>query len=328
MRLQSFHDRNGWLQVGSPVEGRVLTHPDWADDLSGVFEGGFDDYVAGLRSAIESGAAVEATPARPGPAVPHPGKIVCIGLNYRAHAVEQGIEPPDRPLLFAKFANTVVADGEPIVRPPGTRALDLEAELGVVIGRRARRVSAADAMAHVAGYVVVNDVSARDWQGQRVALREGERGDGQWLRAKGSDTFFPIGPIFVTADEFDGPPDLPIRSWRIPGAGPDAGRAIPMQDATTGDLVFGIAELIEFVSTYITLDPGDIISTGTPSGVGVFREPPVYLEPGDRVRVEIEGIGSVENPVVDWSETTDAANAADAADAAKVADDRPAPRRD
>ncbi len=316
MRLQSFHDRNGWLQVGSPVEGRVLTHPDWADDLSGVFESGFDDYVAQLRSAIASGTAVEATPARPAPAIPCPGKIVCIGLNYRAHAVEQGIEPPDRPLLFAKFANTVVADGEPIVRPTGTRALDLEAELGVVIGRRAHHVRAADAMAHVAGYVVVNDVTARDWQGNKVALGPGERGDGQWLRAKGSDTFFPIGPVFVTADEFDGPPDLPIRSWRIPGAGPDAGRAIPMQDATTGDLVFRIPELIEYVSRFITLDPGDIISTGTPSGVGVFRDPPVYLEPGDRVRVEIERIGSVENPVVDWS------------DATEVADDEPMPQRD
>jgi len=316
VRLQSFYDGNGWLQVGSPVEGRVLTHPDWADDLSGVFESGFDDYVAGLRSAIASGTAVEATPARPAPAIPSPGKIVCIGLNYRAHAVEQGIEPPDRPLLFAKFANTVVADGEPIVRPTGTHALDLEAELGVVIGRRARRVRAADAMAHVAGYVVVNDVTARDWQGNKVALGPGERGDGQWLRAKGSDTFFPIGSVFVTADEFDGPPDLPIRSWRIPGAGPDAGRAIPMQDATTGDLVFGIPELIEYVSTFITLDPGDIISTGTPSGVGVFRDPAVYLEPGDRVRVEIERIGSVENPVVDWSDATEAT------------DDEPTPRRD
>ena len=316
MRLQSFYDGNGWLQVGAQVEGRVLTHPDWADDLSGVFESGFEDYIAQLRSVIASGTAVEATPARPAPAIPSPGKIVCIGLNYRAHAVEQGIEPPDRPLLFAKFANTVVADGEPIVRPTGTRALDLEAELGVVIGRRAHHVRAADAMVHVAGYVVVNDVTARDWQGNKAALGPGERGDGQWLRAKGSDTFFPIGPVFVTADEFDGPPDLPIRSWRIPGAGPDAGRAIPMQDATTGDLVFGIPELIEYVSRFITLDPGDIISTGTPSGVGVFRDPPVYLEPGDRVRVEIEGIGSVENPVIDWSEAT------------VVADDEPTPRRD
>jgi 2-keto-4-pentenoate hydratase/2-oxohepta-3-ene-1,7-dioic acid hydratase in catechol pathway len=230
---------------------------------------------------------------------------VCIGLNYRDHVAEQGIDLPDRPLLFAKFANAVIADGEPIVRPTGTHALDLEAELGVVIGVRAQRVRAEDAMAHVMGYVVVNDVSARDWQGSKVALRDGERGDGQWLRAKGSDTFFPIGPVLALADEFDGPPDLAIRSWRIPGSGPDAGRLLLMQDSRTSNLVFGIPALIEFVSRSITLDPGDIISTGTPAGVGVFRDPPVYLEPGDRVRVEIEGIGSVENPVVDWSDVED-----------------------
>jgi 2-keto-4-pentenoate hydratase/2-oxohepta-3-ene-1,7-dioic acid hydratase in catechol pathway len=247
-------------------------------------------------------AASELTPA---PAIPRPGKIVCIGLNYRDHVAEQGIDLPDRPLLFAKFANAVIADGEPIVRPAGTHALDLEAELGVVIGVRAQRVRAEDAMAHVMGYVVVNDVSARDWQGSKVALRDGERGDGQWLRAKGSDTFFPIGPVLALADEFDGPPDLAIRSWRIPGSGPDAGRPFLMQDSRTSNLVFGIPALIEFVSRSITLDPGDIISTGTPAGVGVFRDPPVYLEPGDRVRVEIEGIGSVENPVVDWSDVED-----------------------
>jgi 2,4-diketo-3-deoxy-L-fuconate hydrolase len=245
---------------------------------------------------------VPASELTPAPAIPRPGKIVCIGLNYRDHVAEQRIELPDRPLLFAKFANAVIADGEPIVRPVGTHALDLEAELGVVIGIRARRVRAEDALAHVMGYVVVNDISARDWQGTKVALRDGEHGDGQWLRAKGSDTFFPIGPVLALADEFDGPPDLAIRSWRIPGSGPDAGRALLMQDSRTSNLVFGIPELVEFVSRSITLDPGDIISTGTPAGVGVFRDPPVYLEPGDRVRVEIEGIGSVENPVVDWSE--------------------------
>jgi 2,4-diketo-3-deoxy-L-fuconate hydrolase len=245
---------------------------------------------------------IPASELTPAPAIPRPGKIVCIGLNYRDHVAEQRIELPDRPLLFAKFANAVIADGEPIVRPAGTHALDLEAELGVVIGVGARRVRAEDALAHVMGYVVVNDVSARDWQGNKVALRDGERGDGQWLRAKGSDTFFPIGPVLALADEFDGPPDLAIRSWRIPGSGPDAGRALLMQDSRTSNLVFSIPQLIEFVSRSITLDPGDIISTGTPGGVGVFRDPPVYLEPGDRVRVEIEGIGSVENPVVEWSD--------------------------
>ncbi len=239
---------------------------------------------------------------RPGPALPYPGKIVCVGLNYRAHAAEQGIEPPDRPLLFAKFSNAVVADGEPVVRPLGCHALDFEAELGVVIGATARRVAAADAASYIAGYVVGNDVSARDWQGTRQALAEGERGDGQWLRAKGSDTFYPLGPTFVTADELPSVPALPIRSWLMPASGDHAGTTVSWQDARTDDLLFDIPSLVEFVSRSITLEPGDIITTGTPSGVGVFREPPVFLASGDRIRVEIEGIGSVENPIVDASE--------------------------
>jgi 2,4-diketo-3-deoxy-L-fuconate hydrolase len=233
-----------------------------------------------------------------------PGKIVCVGLNYRDHVAEgAGREVPAWPLLFAKFANTVIADGEAIVRPEGTHALDLEVELGVVIGRPARRVPVEKAMDHVAGYVVVNDVSARDWQGNKAALREGEKGDGQWLRAKGSDTFLPMGPVFVTADELDPAAGLRLRSWRIPGPG-QAGAGEPqlMQDGSTTDMIFAIPELIAFISRHITLEAGDVIATGTPSGVGVFRDPPVFLEPGDRVRCEIEGIGSVENPIVDWTD--------------------------
>jgi 2-keto-4-pentenoate hydratase/2-oxohepta-3-ene-1,7-dioic acid hydratase in catechol pathway len=239
---------------------------------------------------------------RPAPAVPMPSKIVCIGLNYRDHVEEQHAELPTRPLLFAKFANTVIADGEPIVRPSGTHALDLEAELGVVIGRRARDVRREDAMAHVLGYTVLDDVTARDWQGNKAALEPGERGDGQWLRAKGSDTFLPMGPVLVTADEIPDPSALRIRSWRIPSTGPHAGDEMPMQDGTTADMIFDIPTLIEFVSAVITLEPGDVISTGTPAGVGVFRDPPVFLEPGDRVRCEVERVGSVENTVIDRSD--------------------------
>lgn len=248
----------------------------------------------------------EAAGRPPAPAISAPGKIVCIGLNYRDHVEEQHIPVPDRPLLFAKFANALVADGEPIVRPAGTHGLDLEVELGAVVGRTARRVRAEDAMAHIAGYVVVNDVSARDWQGQKVALRDGERGDGQWLRAKGSDTFLPMSATFVSADEVADPHALRLRSWRIPASGPEAGTEVLMQDGTTADMIFGIPQLIEFVTAAITLEPGDVIATGTPSGVGVFRDPPIFLEPGDRVRVEVEGIGSVENPVIDWTEAPDA----------------------
>jgi 2,4-diketo-3-deoxy-L-fuconate hydrolase len=205
-------------------------------------------------------------------------------------------------MLFAKFTNAIVGDGDPVIRPEGTRAMDLEVELGVVIGKTARRVSPEDAPEHVAGYVVVNDVSARDWQGNVQALREGEKGDGQWLRAKGSDTFLPMGPAFVTADELDPRSGLALRSWRIPGDGPDAGNPVPMQDGNTADMLYDVPALVSFISRHITLEPGDLIATGTPAGVGVFRDPPVFLEPGDRVRCEIEGIGVVENPIVDWTE--------------------------
>jgi 2-keto-4-pentenoate hydratase/2-oxohepta-3-ene-1,7-dioic acid hydratase in catechol pathway len=237
--------------------------------------------------------------------IPLPGKIICVGLNYHDHVSEGGRPAPARPLLFSKFANAVIADGDDIIRPEGTVALDLEVELGVVIGRTAHRVSRAEALDHVAGYVVVNDVSARDWQGIPAALGEGEVGDGQWLRAKGSDTFLPMGPVFVTGDEIPDPQALRLRSWRIPGAGPDAGREIAMQDATTADMIWTVAELIEHISRSITLEPGDVIATGTPSGVGVYRDPPVFLAPGDRVRCEVDGIGAVENTVIDWTEEDD-----------------------
>ena len=254
------------------------------------------------RLAHDPGAGVPRADLTPLPAVEFPGKIVCVGLNYAEHVKEGGRAGPGRPILFSKFANAVIGDGEPIVRPEGTRALDLEVELGVVIGRRAHRVSAGEAAAHVAGYIVVNDISARDWQGIPAALREGEIGDGQWLRAKGSDTFLPVGADFVTPDEVDPKAGLRIRSWRIPGSGPAAGTLLPMQDGTTSDMLWPVADLIEFISRQITLEPGDLIATGTPSGVGVFRDPPVFLQPGDRVRCEVDGIGMLENPIIDWSD--------------------------
>jgi 2-keto-4-pentenoate hydratase/2-oxohepta-3-ene-1,7-dioic acid hydratase in catechol pathway len=269
------------------------------DGLPGLLEEARD--VAG-QVAGDPAAGVPRSELAPLPAIEFPGKIVCVGLNYAEHVKEGGRAGPSHPLIFGKFANAVIGDGEAIVRPEGTRALDLEVELGVVIGRRARRVAAARAMDHVAGYVVVNDVSARDWQGIPAALRDGERGDGQWLRAKGSDTFLPVGADFVTADDLDPTAGLRIRSWRIPGRGPGEGTPRPMQDGSTADLIWPIPELIEFISRQVTLEPGDLISTGTPAGVGIYREPPVFLEPGDRARCQVEGIGTVENPVVDWSD--------------------------
>lgn len=262
-----------------------------------------DDGLAETRAALARARAdgIEGVPAgslRPAPPL-EPGKIICVGQNYASHVLEQGLPLPTRPMLFAKFANAVVGDGDPVIHPSTTHALDLEAELGVVIGRRARRVTPATALEHVAGYLAANDISARDLQGSAPALREGERGDGQWLRAKGSDTFLPLGPCLVTADELGSPDDLHVRGFHAPGHGQAAAREVQVQDGRTSDMVFPVADLIAFISASITLEPGDLVITGTPSGVGVFRRPPVFLQPGDVVRVEVEGIGSVTNPIVD-----------------------------
>ena len=294
MRLIAFYGKDA-VRTGR-IEGDEVVVGGGPLDPTGRLDDEFEDAV-GWRST-EPEQRVPLHGLDPAPILLAPSKIVCVGLNYREHAAEGGREAPTRPLLFAKFANTIVGDGDPVVRHQGTHALDLEVELGVVIRRTARRVTRADAMDHVAGYIVVNDISARDWQGSPPALREGEKGDGQWLRAKGSDTFLPTGSILVTADELDPAAGLRLRSWRIDGNGVEH----LMQDGTTSEMIWDVPALVEFVSSVITLESGDVIATGTPSGVGVFREPPVFLEPGDWVRCEIEGIGSLENPIIDWSD--------------------------
>jgi 2-keto-4-pentenoate hydratase/2-oxohepta-3-ene-1,7-dioic acid hydratase in catechol pathway len=227
-----------------------------------------------------------------------PGKIVGVGQNYRDHVIEQRLEMPDRPVLFAKFGTSVIGDGEPVVRHGQTTALDLEAELVVVIGRTASRVREADASSHIAGYTAANDVSARDLQGVPAALPEGRHGDGQWLRAKSSDTFCPLGPVFVSAGEIADPASLAVRSWRTSGGSGQQPQVTAMQDGTTRDMIFGPEWLVAFVSEVITLEPGDVILTGTPAGVGAFRQPPVFLQPGDVATVEVESIGRLSNPVV------------------------------
>jgi 2,4-didehydro-3-deoxy-L-rhamnonate hydrolase len=204
-------------------------------------------------------------------------KVVCVGLNYFDHAAESKGDPPKAPLLFAKFANTLCSDGDAIVLPEGVGHVDGEAELAVVIGRTASRVAADDAFEFVAGYACANDVSARDYQ----------FGDGQWFRGKSLDTFCPVGPRVVPRDELD-PADLRIRQ-RVNGE--------TLQDSRTSRLIFDIPTLVSYTSAAITLDPGDLILTGTPEGVGVFREPKVMLAPGDVVEIEIEGIGVLRNPV-------------------------------
>lgn len=207
-----------------------------------------------------------------------PGKIICIGLNYLDHVEEQGIDLPERPVLFSKWANALIGPNEPIVIPSITTAVDYEAELGVVIGKRTRGISADDVLEAVESYVCVNDVSARDLQ----------FGDGQWTRGKSLDTFCPVGPRAVPASEIPDPQNLRIRCL-VNGE--------VLQDSSTGKMVFGVADLISFVSQAITLEPGDLIATGTPAGVGYFRTPRVLLAPGDTVTVEIEGIGELTNPV-------------------------------
>ena len=211
--------------------------------------------------------------------IERPGKIVCVGLNYRDHAEEQGTPLPEAPLLFAKWQNTLIGPGEPIVIPPIVTKCDYEAELGVVIGASVRNVSAENALEAVAGYICVNDVSARDLQ----------FADGQWTRGKSPDTFCPVGPRLVPRDEMPDPQALSIRAIL---------NGTPMQDSTTANMVFGVAELIAYITQTITLEPGDLIATGTPAGVGAFRDPPVFMQPGDEITIEIEGLGSLTNPVV------------------------------
>jgi 2-keto-4-pentenoate hydratase/2-oxohepta-3-ene-1,7-dioic acid hydratase in catechol pathway len=211
--------------------------------------------------------------------IERPGKIVCVGLNYRDHAEEQGVALPEAPLLFAKWQNTLIGPGEPIVIPPIVTKCDYEAELGVVIGATVRNASAENALEAVAGYICVNDVSARDLQ----------FGDGQWTRGKSPDTFCPVGPRLVPRDEVPDPQALSIRAIL---------NGTPMQDSTTANMVFGVADVIAYITRTITLEPGDLIATGTPAGVGAFRDPPVFMQPGDEITIEIEGLGSLTNPVV------------------------------
>jgi 2-keto-4-pentenoate hydratase/2-oxohepta-3-ene-1,7-dioic acid hydratase in catechol pathway len=210
--------------------------------------------------------------------VPRPGKVVCIGLNYRDHAEESGLALPKTPVIFSKFSSCVIAPGEPIIIPPSSERVDYEAELAVVIGRRATRVKASRADDYILGYTALNDVTARDFQ----------FGDGQWQRGKSCDTFAPMGQTIVTTDEIPDPHNLRI-SLTLNGA--------VMQDSSTSQLIFKIPELIEFITASTTLEPGDVIATGTPAGVGFARKPPVFLKPGDRVEVMIECIGGVGNPI-------------------------------
>jgi 2-keto-4-pentenoate hydratase/2-oxohepta-3-ene-1,7-dioic acid hydratase in catechol pathway len=225
------------------------------------------------------GATIPTSAVRLLPPVPRPGKIVAVGLNYRDHAMESGAaQPPKVPILFAKFPNSISGHADPIVIP-GDPQVDWEAELAVVIGRKGKGIPASKAYDYIAGYMPLNDVSARGWQ----------FGDKQWVRGKSPDTFCPTGPHLTTRDDVPDPHKLAICS-RVNG--------VTMQDSNTSKLIFGVPTLMEFISAAITLEPGDIIATGTPEGVGAFRKPPLFLKAGDVVEIEIEGLGVLRNPVV------------------------------
>ena len=210
--------------------------------------------------------------------VPDPQKIMCIGLNYRDHCEEQNKPLPEKPILFAKFPTALIGHNQAIVKPVLTQKMDYEAELGVVIGKKGKNIPEDEALSHVAGYTIVNDVTARDIQAS----------DGQWVRAKSFDTFAPSGPFLVTTDEAPDPQNLDIR-LTVNGE--------LRQRSNTRNMVFSVAYLVSYLSRVCTLLPGDMISTGTPGGVGVFRDPPVFLKGGDVVSIEIDGLGALGNPV-------------------------------
>ena len=231
---------------------------------------------AGAR-AIQDGEPI--TPGMLDAPLQAPSKVACVGLNYHDHCRETGMAAPERPLIFAKFPSSLVGPDAAIEWPDGlTEQVDWEVELAVVIGRRIRHASEREALDAVFGYTAANDVSARDLQ----------FADQQWVRAKSIDTFCPLGPVIVTPDEFGDPQDKRLVA-RVNGE--------TMQDSTTAEMIFGVAEIVSFLSRACTLEPGDLILTGTPWGVGGFRDPPVFLEPGDRVEVEVEGVGVLANDI-------------------------------
>lgn len=233
--------------------------------------------VAALASE-PGGHTLPAANLRLGPPIAPGGAVICVGRNYAEHAREFGSDVPEQPQFFLKASSTVIGPNDPVILPPAPRTVDAEAELAVVIGRRARQVDEQEAMRFVAGYTVVNDITER----------QAQRGDGQWFRGKSCDTFCPLGPFLVTPDEVERPDQLAVRS-RIDDQ--------LLQDGNTRDMLFRIPFLVAYLSRTMTLYPGDILSTGTPAGIGSARQPQVLLQPGGTVEVEVEGLGRQCNPV-------------------------------
>jgi 2-keto-4-pentenoate hydratase/2-oxohepta-3-ene-1,7-dioic acid hydratase in catechol pathway len=279
MRLLTFTDAGG-TRIGRLEGERVVDLAAAAPELPRTALGLLAAGPLALgRASTASGPSLALAGLRLEAPVPRPGKILAVGLNYRAHAAETGREPPPVPVIFNKQTTSVIGPADAIHRPRASAALDYEGELGFVIGRACRHVPAARAAEVIAGWVVVNDVTVRDWQARSPTMTMG----------KSFDTHCPFGPALVTPDEVADPLALRLRTW-VNGE--------LRQDASTKDLIFGPAALVEHLSTAFTLEPGDLISTGTPAGVAAAMKPPRWLVPGDVVRVEVEGVGVIENRVI------------------------------
>ncbi len=270
------------LQIGDSFVDLHAADPNFPGNLRQILEAG----TAMLQAVMEVGnrpnlVKLPGDQVRFHAPIVDPRKIVCVGLNYRDHAAETGASIPKDPILFSKYATALIGHGETIVLPKVSQEVDFEAELVIVIGKKGRHLTLKNALEHVAGYTVGHDVSARDWQ----LKKDGK----QWMVGKTFDTFAPAGPVLVTKDEIADPLNLPIK-LRLNGE--------LMQNSNTKQMIFSVAELVAYLSQVFTLEPGDLIYTGTPPGVGIARKPPIFLKDGDVVEVEIEGLGLLRNPVV------------------------------
>jgi acylpyruvate hydrolase len=299
MRLVSYDANGGWrsgIEIGPLVVDvqRAANHAGWSTEdcarlhstraVLGLEPGqlrALGDHAASRTGELAAdGIARPRADLRLGPPVPDPPKIICLGLNYRDHAAEAGLSEPSAPMFFAKWANSLIGPTDAIVPPGVSEKIDYEAELAVVIGTRGRNIDAAHALEHVAGAMAFNDVSARDLQ----------LANPLWTGGKAIDTFGPCGPALVLLDEIEDLQMLAVRT-RVNGE--------TVQDGTTASMIFPVAETIAFLSRIMTLEPGDIIATGTPAGVGNARRPQLFLHPGDTVETEIEGIGTLRNRIAE-----------------------------
>ena len=250
------------------IDGKALEDLSWATELD----------ISNLPKFADG--------VRAGPCVGSVGKLVCVGLNYSDHAAETGAKAPNEPILFGKATSSIVGPNDHVVIPKGSKKTDWEVELGVVIGKDTRYVEEDEALDYVAGYCVANDVSEREFQIEK---------SGQWIKGKSADTFAPIGPWLVTADEVPDPQNL--KMWLdVSGK--------RMQDGSTSTMIFGVKKLVSYISQFMSLQPGDIILTGTPAGVGLGMDPPVFLKPGQTMSLGIEGLGAQCQHVVKWSPDT------------------------